>query len=234
MTDLPTPGPIHLYSTTINHCNWLLDHAVSAARQCEDSTATLPKGESEEKQKDALTSILFSVAATEAFINELVYDCQQKINKGEKDSKLKRFTWALRCAEESNSTTKYKFELAHLLLTGEPPKRDRNPFADFYVLFGLRNDIMHIQRPDTIVNRDDSASTPIPKRVENLIGRGLTRKMPEGYRTFWLIHLMTARVAWWACNAASDICKHIALLVPNDEISSRYANNVDIALQDDA
>ena len=232
MTEIPTPGPLRIHSTTINHCNWLLNHAANSARQCEVFD-DLPDGESEPKQKSALTSILFSVAAMEAFINELAHDCQQKINNGNDSEELRNFTWALRNAEDSNATTKYKFELAHLISAGEPPLRDRNPFADFFILFGLRNDIMHVKRPSTIVMDDDSLSTPIPRRVSTLIDRGLTRKMPDGYRTFWLVHLMTHRVAWWACNTAANICVHIASLVPHEGLSASFINTIQSSLQDE-
>ena len=226
----PNPGPIGIQQSIL-HCNWLLSYAAESARRCETDSNMAAKGESEPKQKDALSSLLFPAAAMEAFINEITSECHRAAQADSADPVLAKFAWGLRAAEDSNATTKHKFELADLLLTGTPPDRGTQVFSDFNVLFGLRNDIMHIKRPSTIGVTDDSDSSQIPSRVTYLINRKLTRQMPEGYRTHWLIHLMTPRVAWWACNTASAICTHVAHHIPNKGISASYTKMIQASIE---
>ena len=230
MKRLPKPGPIGIQQS-IFHYNWLLSYAAESARRCETDGNIPAKGESEPTQKDALSSLLFSAAAVEAFINELTSECQRAAQAESADPILIRFAWGLRAAEDSNATTKHKFELADLLLTGSPPDRGTQVFSDFKVLFGLRNDIMHIKRPSTIGVTDNADSSQIPSRVTYLIDRKLTRQMPDGYRTHWLIHLMTPRVAWWACNAASSICTHVARHIPDERISASYTKMIRASIE---
>lgn len=220
----PDPPKVKQVTKSIIHCSLLLELAAKSAERCGSTASSVGTDEFEPLQEDSIAAILFSAAAIEAFINEITIDCKNAIGSGDEDEVLRRFAFAMLAAEDSKSSTKNKIELAHILLTNEKPNLGGNPFADFAHLFGLRNDIMHIKGPSSIGLLSDEATSSMPRRVESLRQRGLTRKLPDGGRTFWVFHLMSAQVAWWACDTAAAICLHIAELVPRKEVSESFAS----------
>lgn len=222
---LPTPGPIVLRSQSIYHCNWLLSIASRTAQRCSELAAkNSDRDGTEEKTDDAISCILLAAAAAEAFINELSSALSNYVQErgGSGDSKVVAAAWTLKQIENMQGKTAFKFEMAILSLTGQPPDTGSAVFQNFALLFKLRNDLMHVKRPSTIGIVDDSESTPIPSAVMELRKRGLTRRTPEGHRTHWISHLMTVRVAEWACEAASEICVFIARQVPVRSIAESF------------
>jgi hypothetical protein len=230
----PQPGPISIHSQTAYHCNLLLEVAAQTAQRCRERAATqIDRSGAEEKTPDALSCILLAAAAAEAFINELGHTLNAHAkSEGERcNPRVASAAWLLRQIEESRGQTMFKFESALVALTDKPPARGQAPLQDLSILFDLRNALMHMKRPETLGVSPEAESTPMPKCIDTLVNRKLTRRLPKGHRTYWVISLMTCRIAEWACSTTMEACDVLARQVPAKAIADRYLSLIRSACQ---
>jgi hypothetical protein len=97
-------------------------------------------------QKPALVSIVFSVVALEAFMNELtelVHD--SKHFPGTDPPVISAFGDCMTEAESSHASLQSKFLLGTWLLSGERLDKGTQMYQDFILLVHLRNTLLHFE-----------------------------------------------------------------------------------------
>lgn len=173
---------------------------------------------------EALTAVLFAIAAMEAFINEaaelasLATSCSSTPLPPEVAS----FRDLVRLAEEERSSLRTKYLLAHVALTGHPFNDGRPPFQDFGLLVSLRNEIAHY-KPRERFSEDARGGLRVepPRILAQLRARHITAQLEPGVQTTWLNVVATPAVAHWACSVARGVVTAIMNAVPSGDFRDR-------------
>ena len=97
-------------------------------------------------QQPALTSIVFSVVSLEAFLNE-VADIALEFYA---DPAISLFVDFMVDAEKSRASLESKFVLSRWILAGQKFDRGSQPYQDFALLLGLRNDLVHFKATEAV------------------------------------------------------------------------------------
>jgi hypothetical protein len=111
-------------------------------------------------QRSALVSIIFSVAAIEAFINEITELALDFIKFAPRlDQRMVPpqsvvvFAEVMSDAERAHATLESKFTLAHWALPGRKLDRGTQPCQDFASLVRLRNGVVHLKASESVDHR---------------------------------------------------------------------------------
>jgi hypothetical protein len=175
--------------------------------------------------RDALSAILFSALAAEAFINELP-EAASRDAYGIRDLRLPAapvlddLATTLNAMEQAHERIQSKYDAARKILTGRAFDHGARPFQDFNDLMKLRNDLVHPRHLDqtTALGHTEPAS-PV---VRDLQQRGLTRTRgrsrddPMGGMS-WLSEIYCGRMAAWAHKAARDVIAELIRELPGHE-----------------
>lgn len=151
-------------------------------------------------QKDALVAIIFAASTLEAFINELADLALMSTNNTQKEKLIQQFAEALHELENSNESTRLKFILSKLLISGQAYDKGAMLYQDFDLLFKLRNNIVHFKPIDLTGNP--------PKFLRAMETRQLLGKFAEDIpkeAVGWISKICTRNTAKWACNVASNM-----------------------------
>lgn len=175
--------------------------------------------------RDALSAILFSALAAEAFINELP-EAAARDAYGIRNLQLPAapvlddLTVILNAMEQAHERIQPKYDAAPKILTGRAFDHGAATFQDFNDLMKLRNDLVHPRHLDqtTALGHTEPAS-PV---VRDLQQRGLTRTRgrrrgdPMGGMS-WLSEIYCGRTAAWAHKAACDVIVELTRALPMQE-----------------
>ena len=100
----------------------------------------------------ALSAILLSAAASEAFINELAeFASQNRTPEVNWDGDVEYAALlgdVMAVAENSHVDLFGKFQLAHRIMADAPVDSGRAPFQDFALLIRVRNFLLHLKEPE--------------------------------------------------------------------------------------
>lgn len=150
---------------------------------------------------DALDAIVFSGAALEAFIDEVMSLASQEFPglKPGPDS-IKSFASLVFEVEQFHGSIILKFLLANEVFTGRTYDKGAQPYQDFALLIELRNAIVHIKSREE-VELDTSGfmiSNP-PRVIQGLSSRKITAEFdPPDLHAALISHVSTRAVARWA------------------------------------
>lgn len=145
-----------------------------------------------------IIAILFSAAATEAYLSEIVY-CASLGSAS--FPALAQFVDFMEEAEESHVQVRAKYLLAKALVSDKPFDKGSAPFQDFDLLIRLRNDLVHM-KPDIV--RDE------PVKIASIMrAKGLCRPSEGMGRQSWMSEIATREAARWACNTAVEITESL-------------------------
>jgi hypothetical protein len=174
---------------------------------------------------EALSAILFSAMATEAFINELAevaaYHADVLPGMGVPGAQaLADLAATLDRIEEEKRPDQIeeKYRRASEMLSGHAFPAGEAPFQDFARLIKLRNDLVHPRNRDRTT--DAGHVEPGSKVIRDLQqgGRTTTRgrrpdDVPGG--ASWLFEIANVGTASWAYGAAREIVKAAIELLPD-------------------
>ena len=171
---------------------------------------------------EALTTILFSVLAAEALINELPEAAARAANLHPDVSDLStmaNLAARLQEAERAQAQIDLKYQTASEVLSGKRFPRGEAPFQDFANLVTLRNELVHPRHRDRTT--EAGYVEPISKVVRDLQQRGLTTTrgrspgdVPGGVS--WLGEIKSSGVASWAYEAARAIIAALLIMLPDN------------------
>ena len=154
------------------------------------------------KQDDALSAILFSAAALEAWIAEL--GLLTRRTELPTSPALAALGQAIADIEDSRGSVRLKYHIAMTLLTGKGYDRGAQPYQDFNLLFSLRDALVHMKpekmaepasertRTERLVKQLSSVATCVPQEKPGILSS-------------WLSRINTKSVARWACNTAKSV-----------------------------
>lgn len=196
-----TTVPIRIFETGV-----LFGVALDAARSIKAS----PRAGG---QHSALVSIVFSVVALEAFLNEVteLASDSKKYPPNLEPHSVSVFAEVMSDAERSHATLESKFTLANWILAGRRLDRGAQPYQDFALLIRLRNDLVHFKASDSF----DQNATP-EEIHKDLIARFKDKNIlaeNESSAGSWTFLVQTKAVAEWSCKTAAlmvtDFCSTI-------------------------
>lgn len=197
-------------------------HFLCLASEARDRAKQAAVNDASQPTSEALSAVLFSALAAEAFINEL----------GEAATRtaglhptvrgldvLADLAAVLDLTEKAQGQIDLKYLLASKILSGKMLLRGDAPFQDFANLVTLRNELVHPRHRD----RTTAAGhvEPASRVIRDLQQRGLTTTrgrrpgdVPGGMS--WLEEIRSGGVASWAYDAAKDIITAILKMLPDD------------------
>lgn len=166
---------------------------------------------------DALTAIVFSAVALEAFINEAGRFAALPPVPGETiPGSVSAFAALAEEIEESRGPLNLKFLLAKHFFTGQPYDKGVPPYQDFDLLIRLRNALVH-PKPEEKFEFDAErrllVATP-HSLVARLRSKNILAEFEPDIPASLISWLGTRAVARWACNAASEMVRSIIDAAP--------------------
>ena len=166
-------------------------------------------------QKPALISIIFSVVALEAFINELTELALDSRNypQGLEHPAVTTFGEFMTEAESSHASLESKFLLGNWILTGQQSDKGTTTYQDFILLVSLRNTLLHFKanpafeqgtRPEEVHQKLFNKF-----RSKNILAEDA--QMSDGT---WTFLVETKAVAEWSCRTAAQMVTVFCSRVP--------------------
>jgi len=150
-------------------------------------------------QQSALTSIVFSVVALEAFLNEVTDTALVYYS----DPTISMFVDFMDDAEKSRASLESKFVLSRWILAGGKFDRGTQPYQDFALLISLRNDLVHFKATEAV------PTSLTPEEIhEKLINKFRNKNILADdlyVGISWTYLIETKAVAGWACKTASQM-----------------------------
>lgn len=168
---------------------------------------------SKREHDQAVVAILFSAAAVEGFLN----DVMEFSGFIEDDDRLKALHDLLVEAEDQKAQVAFKFQLTNLVLKGTRLNRGDRVSQELELLFKLRNSLIHM-RPD---RGEATLFTQKRKRhpaADQLVSRGVITAMQAEHARSWVELVSCHAVAKWAYDAATHIAVTIFDLIESDRL----------------
>lgn len=154
-----------------------------------------------EWQRPTLTSLLFSAAALEAFINEFIHLAAMTAGNFADCKPLQMLAAIHDESDSPGSNVQLKYRLAKVALSDSRYDTGAAPYQDFALLFRIRNALVHL-RPEALQSEPHYI-------VKALSSRKLCVSPPSGDSSGWLQHIQTPKVANWACDSALRMVESI-------------------------
>jgi hypothetical protein len=170
--------------------------------------------------KDAdssIISIMFSVTALEAFINESIA-LAELVPTPERQKVVEGYRAVMVELEERKEALLVKFHMGLLVFSGSTWDEGTQPFQDFKLLVTIRNHIVHMKAERWEAELTSRGAVPrsldqYPRFIQTLRQRkiiGIPRSSPS-----WLQLINHKRVASWACETAAKITGGFVDAVPD-------------------
>jgi hypothetical protein len=171
-------------------------------------------------QKSALISIVFSVVALEAFINELTELAgDSKHLPGADPPVVGVFGDCMTEAEDSHASLQSKFLLGTWILSGERLDKGSQTYQDFILLVHLRNTLLHFK-----ANPAFEQSTPTEQVHRELFNKFRNKNIlaedTQGSDGTWTFLFETKTVAEWSCRTAAQMIRDFCLRVPQSTVKA--------------
>ncbi len=163
---------------------------------------------------DSIVAVVFSAAFIEAYINELIWEARKNVEKGivsaDNIARLGHFgTWAV----DNKVRLLEKYDLIAYTLSGQKWDRKQGPWPKFKLLVDLRNDLLHIHKPEILELMLPGGKKGVRwmKGVKSLKAQGIIPKDAPGGRSSSLVELDAAspQLAKWAIATVEEIKKSI-------------------------
>jgi hypothetical protein len=172
-------------------------------------------------QKPALVSIVFSVVALEAFVNELTeLALDAKNYPSQVDPPvISAFGDCMTEAESSHASLQSKFLLGNWILSGERLDKGTQMYQDFILLVHLRNTLLHFN-----ANPAFEQSTPLEEVHQELFkkfrSKNIVTEDTQGSDGTWTFLFETKAVAEWSCRTAAQMIRDFCSRVPQSTVKA--------------
>ncbi|MEE9131253.1 MAG: hypothetical protein V3T84_14630 [Phycisphaerales bacterium] len=200
------------------YADLLFGYAVHAYLKIGDEKPDLEGG-----QGDAMATIVFSATAAEVFINEVGALAVQDVKRLDSRDNITLF---VRMWNELGARTsaKAKFILAKTILTDEPYDQQAQPFQDYATLLTLRDELLHMPKPEATYVDEGLIKTKPWQFVEEKLGpRNLLADCDPAVKG-WLYRVTTKAMARWACETIEAMVKSLIRSTPQ----SMFGGSLDL------
>lgn len=168
----------------------------------------------EGNQHLALTSIVFSVLAAEAFFNEMTEIAAQSPHLASEPDCVVAFVQFMNDSELARISLLGRILHCYWILSGRNVKKGQSPFQDFATLVGLRNDLVHFKPNENIPYETGLIPEEVhEKRLKRLKSKQILADFPR-VKYPWTYYVETKAVAEWSCATASDLVLDFCKIVP--------------------
>ena len=170
--------------------------------------------------QSTLESVIMSVTAAEAFINELTAHLLREPlvfpdSSTYERSRMSRCAHFLQIVEEERLSLLVKYNIVALCLTEKKFEKGRNPYQDFANLISLRNHLVHFKSMDIFDRiQDGSSRFQHEALIKALQQKKLARKCQDGVVSSNLSLIQTVEMAEWACNTSRNIIASVLDMIP--------------------
>lgn len=168
----------------------------------------------------ALTSIVFSVLAVEAFLNEVTELAAWSRYKDSEPESVIAFARFMSDSELARLPLLSRLIHGNWILTGKNVDKGSAPFQDFSLLLGLRNDLVHFKPNEDIeveiirVKPEEVHKKRLEKlRSKNVLATSIAGNPLSGVSN-WTFYVSTKAVADWGCAVASEVVLDFCGKVP--------------------
>jgi len=168
-------------------------------------------------QLDALVSVVFSVIALEAFINDL--GALAAISPQLRGPSTLILADIIEEIEADRGSIQSKMFLAKSILSGTPYDKGAQPYQDFSLLVALRNELVHVRDLDGVTVSYSSSEGWQLESSSRMADKFRSRNIIAEIAGFPPpIHLFTTRaVAEWACNTTVKMVHSILISINDDD-----------------
>ncbi len=176
------------------------------------------------RSRDPLVSIVFSVAACEAFISELAEFAGTAMNEyggriPPEPGSVLMFKALYDEVEASKGSLNSKYILGFGLFSGRPINKGVAPYQDFALLLDLRNSLVHIKLDRIMLDDTNTALMKYPPIVEKLRPRGILAPLPgPNVATSWVSVVSTPAVARWCVRSATSMIVGLISVIPEGRL----------------
>jgi len=161
-------------------------------------------------QLAALVSLVFSVVAIEAFLNEAAEMALGFLDMSEPQA-IELFAECMVDAERSRASLESKLAIANWILAGKRLDRGAQPHQDFGLMMRLRNDLVHFKANDRF---DQNATSEEFHRslIQRFGNRNLLAEDMEAGS--WIHAIETKAIADWCCKTAAKVVVDFVSKIP--------------------
>jgi hypothetical protein len=153
-------------------------------------------------KRSALVSVVFSVIALEAFVNEMTELAQNFASPQPAEVTV----FAQMMGEADRASLEFRLLLAHWILTGRMMDKGSPPYQDFALLISLRNDLVHA-RPNDLFTHGISTNEEVHKRlVSKFKSKNILAFEPSGS---WTHLVQTRAVAEWSARTVAAVVAEV-------------------------
>ena len=195
------------------------------AKQAYERAKAAAKHDRSFEQREPLIAIVFAAAAAEGFINEmreLALQCcgvPPWAGVGPEPDQVENLGSLLSEVEGAGGTTKLKFLVGKLALSGRPFDKGANPYQDFAMLLDLRNSLVHLKFDRIEYPQINEVRVQHPDVINKLRSKNILAEFEdEQSLPSWVVLVSTPAVARWACNAIAAIVKDLVGSIPDSEL----------------
>ncbi len=162
-------------------------------------------------QLPALVSLVFSVVALEAFLNEVTEMASGFLDIPSEPPAVLLFAECMADAERSRASLESKFVLANWVLAGKKLDKGAQPYQDFGLMMRLRNDLVHFKANESF------AQSATPEEFhKTLIQRfGNRNPLAEDMEAgSWTHAIETKAIANWCCRTTAQVVVDFVSKIP--------------------
>lgn len=170
---------------------------------------------SQTDSSEAVTAIVLSALALEAFFNDFVHFVSW-FSDGREEELFGTFAITMRECEDSRIQLTTKVRVAYNLLTGSEIQKGAKPYQDFKLLVDIRNALVH-KRPEKsrIEIQEDCVEYTSDSAIVSKLANNRVFLSPGPERPSSLVHCLQApSAADWAIDTVETIADLLAAALP--------------------
>ena len=179
---------------------------------------------------DAITAVIMSCTAFEAFINEVGQLATTTNEVQGSEPFLKQLSQSYLDTKEPRNSTLDRYDLSWKIIHGCKIEKGRGIRQKLKTLFDLRNELLHTKADETNIVLDPQSTPPknfeegwigkvrelhnVPQCVKNLQSYGLVSRQPDDLR--WILRISTKPVAEWSFCLVAKAADELIRAIPDN------------------
>lgn len=167
---------------------------------------------------DALVAIIFAVSTLEAVMSQVIHMAKWFAKMSPKIDMFAEFLSEL---DDTQTSLKNKYFLAHWFLCDKKLDRGAKLYQDFSLLIDIRNALVHL-KPDKVSVENKIENLLEGLNNKKLLSEGFIPQYKAGDRAMWVFYISNSNVAKWACNTAVSMIEGFWKDTPDDKVKQFF------------
>jgi hypothetical protein len=161
-----------------------------------------------------LVSIVFSVVAVEAFLNEATEMALRFSDYAGEPQMVPVFAECMVDAEKSRASLESKFALANWVLVGKKLNKGALPYQDFALMVRLRDRLVHFKGNEGFDPK--ATAQEFHKDLIQRFGRNKNLLAEDMEPGSWMHAIETKAIANWCCSTAASVVVDFVAKAPTE------------------